>query len=266
VHLIRRRAAKFSPAMKIAYELNPPKLTREGHFDPQRLDSDIEALKQRALQLDRYVDSIHLTDSVLGRARVSSITAASLVKKLTKRVKLSCSIRTSDRNIITLCQAAADAIISEVDSLLILRGDIPTDGRSSGLKPSDAVRMLREQAFDCKLNLDLSFPAKIIDKNAQVVKTKLAAQPNALVTQSVSSISDLSEIVDLARLHGISVVACIMVPSEKNEQSARMIGLDWSGYEKEPVEFVKEAGQVAGSVLITSPNSFQSGLDLLKSL
>jgi hypothetical protein len=57
-----------------------------------------------------------------------------------------------------------------------------------------------------------------------------------------------------------------MVPSKKNEQSARMIGLDWSDYEKEPVEFVKEAGQVAGSVLITSPNSFQSGLDLLKSL
>jgi 5,10-methylenetetrahydrofolate reductase len=259
-------SAKSGPAMKIAYELNPPKLIREGHFDSQRLDSDIEVLKQRASQLDRHVDSIHLTDSVLGMPRVSSITAASVVKKVAKGVKLSCSIRTSDRNTITLCQAAADAIISEIDSLLILRGDAPTDGRNSGLKPSQAVRMLREQGFDRKVNLDLSFPAKIVDRNASVIQAKLNARPHALVTQSISSISDLYDIVDLARPHEISVVACIMVPSDKNEQSARMIGLEWSGYKKEPIEFVKEAGQVAGSVLITSPNSFQSGIDLLKLL
>lgn len=254
--------------MRIAYELNPPKVAREGRFDQRRLDSDMEALKERASQLGRHhiVDGIHLTDSVLGVPRVSSITAASFVKKAAKGAKLSCSVRTSDRNIITLCQAAADAVISKVDSLLILLGDAPTDGRNSGLKPSQAVRMLREQGFDRKIKLDLSFPARIADKNAPAIQAKLEAKPHALVTQSISSLSDLGEIVDFVKPHGIKVVACIMVPSEKNAQSAKMIGLDWSRYEKEPEEFVKKAGRMAASVLLTSPNSFQSGIDLVKRL
>jgi hypothetical protein len=86
------------------------------------------------------------------------------------------------------------------------------------------------------------------------------------VTQSISSLADLGEIVDLAKPYGIRVVACIMVPSEKNAQSARMIGLDWSGYQKEPAEFVKKAGRMASGVLLTSPNSFSSGLELLRQL
>src|SRR5581483_7998620 len=171
-----------------------------------------------------------------------------------------------DRNIITLCQAAADAVISKVDTLLILLGDAPTDGRNSGLKPSQAVRMLREQGFDRKIKLDQSFPARIADKNAPAIQAKLEAKPHALVTQSISSLSDLGEIVDFVKPHGIKVGACIMVPSEKNAQSAKMIGLDWSSYEKEPEEFVKKAGRMAASVLLTSPNSFQSGIDLVKRL
>lgn len=252
--------------MKVAYELNPPKVAREGRFDPRRLERDMQALKGRASQLGRYADGIHLTDSVLGVPRVSSITAAAFVKKAADGARLGCSIRTSDRNIITLSQAAADAVISGVSSLLILLGDAPADGRNSGLKPSQAVKMLNEQGFGRKIELDLSFPAKIIDRNTPAIQAKLDAQPHALVTQSVSSLADLGEIVDLAKPRGIKVVACIMVPSEKNAQSAAMIGLDWSSYQKEPVEFVKKAGRLAGSVLLTSPNNFQSGLDLLKEL
>lgn len=253
--------------MEIAYELNPPKVARrDGRFDQGQLDSDMRTLTERASQLSRHVGGIHLTDSVLGVPRVSSITAASFVKRAAQDVKLSCSIRTRDRNVITLCQAAADAVISGIDSLLILLGDAPADGRNSGLKPSQAVRMLHEQGFDRKIKLDLSFPAKITDRGAPAIRAKLDAQPRALVTQSISSLYDLGEIVDLARPHGIKVVACIMVPSEKNEQSAKMIGLDWSGYKKEPAEFVKSAGRMAASVLLTSPNSFSSGMALLKEL
>jgi homocysteine S-methyltransferase len=252
--------------LKVAYELNPPKVARDGRFEQRRLESDMAVLRERAAQLGRYADGIHLTDSVLGVPRVSSITAATFVKKAARDAKLGCSIRTSDRNVITLSQAAADAVISGVSSLLILLGDAPADGRNSGLKPSQAVRMLSEQGFGRKLELDLSFPAKIADREAPAIQAKLDARPHALVTQSISSLSDLCEIVDLAKPRGIKVVACIMVPSEKNAQSASMIGLDWSGYQKEPAEFVKRAGRIAGSVLLTSPNSFRSGLELLKEL
>jgi 5,10-methylenetetrahydrofolate reductase len=153
-----------------------------------------------------------------------------------------------------------------VDSLLLLMGDAPTDGRASGLKPSQALAMLRSQGFDRKLKLDLSFPAKIADKSSPAIQAKLAARPRAFVTQSISSLSDLADIVDLAKQNRIGVTACIMAPSEKNAQSARMIGLDWSDYEKEPAEFVKKAGRLAGSVLLTSPGSFKAGLGLLQEL
>jgi hypothetical protein len=57
-----------------------------------------------------------------------------------------------------------------------------------------------------------------------------------------------------------------MVPSEKNRQSAALIGLDWSGYEKNPADFVKQAARMADRILLTSPNSFRSGLELLQQL
>lgn len=250
--------------MKVAYELNPPRISGNGQFRQRELDSRMKVMSGRARRLAGLADGIHLTDSVLGVPRVSSITAAWQVRRVARKVKVSCSLRTSDRNIITLSQAAVEAIMAGVDSLLVLQGDAALDGRASGLKPSAAVTMLREQGLESRIKLDLSFPARITDRQSQAIQNKLAAKPHAFVTQSISSLADLGEIVDLAKPHGIRVVACIMVPAEKNAQSASMIGLDWAGYQKEPAEFVKKAGRTAGSVLLTSPNSFTSGLELLK--
>ncbi|MEM3159294.1 MAG: hypothetical protein QXJ74_00765 [Nitrososphaera sp.] len=252
--------------MKIAYELNPPRIADDGRFDHRRLEKGMEVLRKRTSLLKRHAGGVHLTDSVLGVPRVSGVAAAAHIRKAAGGLKISCSLRTSDRNVITLSQAAVDAVMADVDSLLLLMGDAPTDGRASGLKPSQALSMLRNQGFDRKLKLDLSFPAKITDRSSPAIQAKLAARPRAFVTQSISSLSDLAEIVDLAKQNGIKVTACIMAPSEKNAQSARMIGLDWSGYEKEPAEFVKKAGRIAGSVLLTSPGSFKAGLQLLKEL
>ncbi|HEV8405124.1 MAG TPA: hypothetical protein VGQ13_04365, partial [Nitrososphaera sp.] len=116
------------------------------------------------------------------------------------------------------------------------------------------------------IKLDLSFPAKVQDRSAKSVRNKLEARPHSLVTQSISSLSDLGEIVDLAKPYGIRVAAVVMVPVEKNRQSASVIGLDWSEYEKNPTDFVRGAARTADSVLLTSPNSFSSGLELLKQL
>ncbi len=252
--------------MKIAYELNPPRIADDDRFDHKHVEKRMETLRKRASLLKRHADGVHLTDSVLGIPRISGVSAAAQIGRVVGDLKISCSLRTSDRNVITLSQAAVDAVMAGVDSLLLLMGDAPTDGRASGLKPSQALAMLRDQGFDRKVKLDLSFPSKIPDKWSTVIQAKLAARPRAFVTQSISSLSDLADIVDLAKENSIGVVACIMAPSEKNAQSARLIGLDWSGYEKEPVEFVKKAGRLAGRVLVTSPGSFSAGLDLLKEL
>jgi hypothetical protein len=146
-------------------------------------------------------------------------------------------------------------------------GDEPADRLGdSGLRPSTAVRMLKKEGYDLNIKLDLSFPAKVKDKSAQSIRNKLDVIPHSLVTQSISSLSDLGEITDLAKPYGIKVTAVVMVPSEKNRQSASLIGLDWSEYESNPVDFIREAAKIVDSVLLTSPNSFASGLQLLREL
>ncbi|MGI0024560.1 MAG: hypothetical protein ACREA4_05380 [Nitrososphaera sp.] len=253
----------------ISYELNPPKIVRGDRFDFAQLNHDMQAMAERARQLSGLASGIHLTDSVLGIPRVSSITAASYLQKSlgAGSLELSCSLRVRDRNSTSLSQAVSDAILAGVDSLLILMGDQPTDGPGNpGLRPSEAVRMLKKAGYDAKVKLDLSFPARVKDCPAKSVQSKLDAKPHCFVTQSISSLSDLGDIVDLAKPHGIKVAAVIMVPSEKNRQSAALIGLDWSGYEKNPADFVMQALKITDRVLLSSPNSFRSGLELLQQL
>src|ERR687887_2797017 len=134
--------------MKIAYELNPPKIVKGERFDLAQLNEDMQVMAGRAGQLSGLVSGIHLTDSVLGIPRVSSVTAAGYIKGRVDAGKLSCSIRVRDRNFTSLCQAVSDAILIGVDSLLVLMGDDPADGPSdSGLRPSAAVKMLKKEGY-----------------------------------------------------------------------------------------------------------------------
>jgi 5,10-methylenetetrahydrofolate reductase len=253
---------------KVAYELNPPKIVKGEKFDLAQLKGNIQEMTDRASQLCGLVSGIHLTDSVLGIPRVSSVTAARYIKgRIDAETSLSCSIRVRDRNFPSLCQTVSDAILTGAESVLILMGDEPADRLGdSGLRPSTAVRMLKKEGYDLNIKLDLSFPAKVKDKSAPSIRNKLDVVPHSLVTQSISSLSDLGEITDLAKPYGINVIAVVMVPSEKNRQSASLIGLDWSEYESNPVDFIRQAAKLADIVLLTSPNSFASGLQILRQL
>ena len=283
--------------MNISYELNPPKIVIDDddyYFDAMRLNQELQILLNRSSELVNLVNGIHLTDSVLGIPRVSSITAASYIKKnVGNRLKLSCSVRTRDRNFTSFCQFVTDAILVGVESLLILRGDKPAvavaaaaaaaegggeeeegqgegeggDGqKSSGLKPTSILSILNDKKYNKSIHLNLSVPSKIFYYNKSLFEKKIEAKPYSWVTQLISSLSDLGEIVDMAKSFKIKVVACVMVPSDKNRRSADIIGLDWKEYEKNPVDFVKDASTLADEVLISSPNSFRMGIDLLRSL
>jgi len=251
--------------MKISYELNPPKLVKNEYFEISLLQKEIRNLIERAFSLNGLVDGIHLTDSVLGVPRLSSVTAASYIRNSGIALSLSCSLRVRDRNFTSIFQFVSDATLVGVKSLLVLLGDKPSkDSGDSKLVPSEIVKVLRSERYDTGVELNLTVPSKI--RNISSIRKKIEAKPNALVTQSISSLSNLGEIVDVARPFGIGVVACIMTPSKKNEFSAEMIGLDWTEYQKEPVDFLKEAGKCANEILLTSPNSFKDGLELLKAL
>jgi len=211
---------------------------------------------------------------------------------------LSCSVRTRDRNFTSFCQFVTDAILVGVESLLILKGDEPATAtstatagvgartevgeirkrtrggeeeddvgqKSSGLKPTSILSILNDKKYNKSIHLNLSVPSKIFYHNRSLFEKKIEAKPYSLVTQLISSLSDLGEIVDIAKSFKIKVVACVMVPSDKNRRSADIIGLDWKEYEKNPVDFIKAASTLADEVLISSPNSFRIGIDLLKSL
>jgi homocysteine S-methyltransferase len=251
--------------MKITFELNPPKIVKDERLDLLIIEQEIQTLLRRASLLIEYVDGIHLTDSVLGVPRMSSITAARLLKDAHNPLNVSCSIRTRDRNFTAICQFVLDAILLGVDGLLVLMGDEPSAGpKSFGLKPSDVLRMLRYERYDSAIDLNLTIPSEL--KEISSIQRKIEAKPKAFVSQSIKSLSDLGHIVDIIKPYGIKIVACIMAPSEKNKLSAEMIGLDFKEYENYPVDFIRQASKIADEVLLTSPNSFRTGLDLLSKL
>jgi 5,10-methylenetetrahydrofolate reductase len=251
----------------VNYELNPPKILPREYFDHSKLYSDIDNLKKKILLIEKYVDGIHFTDSVLGIPRMSSIAMAAILKKIMiDRLKISCSIRTRDRNLTSMYQVVTDSILLKIDSLLILMGDEPIKGpkHNNPLKPSQFVFESNKQGFSQHIKMNLSFPSKI--KNYTTIQKKIDAKPYAFVTQSIESLNELGKVVDFVKPFKIKTVACIMLPSEKNKLSAEAIGLDWKEYEKEPIEFINKAGKLADELLLTSPNHFSLAENLLKEI
>jgi len=72
--------------------------------------------------------------------------------------------------------------------------------------------------------------------------------------------------VDKLKPQGFRIIPCIMLPTEKNTKSARMVNLDWSNYSDDAVSFIKKAHKISGDVLISSPNDFKGALETLKKL
>jgi 5,10-methylenetetrahydrofolate reductase len=250
----------------INYELNPPKILPKEYFTYSNLLDDIDNVKKKVNTLHEYSNCIHFTDSVLGIPRLSSITMASIIKKYNDRIKISCSIRTRDRNLTSMYQAISDSILYNIESLLILLGDQPINdlGNYDLLKPSRVVNLLNSQEFRKSIKLNLSIPNKI--RNINTIQKKIDAKPYAFVTQSIQSLNDLENITDLVRPFNIKIIACIMLPSQKNKRSAELIGLNWQEYEKEPIEFIINCGKIADEVLLTSPNHFALATEILKEL
>ncbi len=244
--------------MKISYELNPPKIL-DSRFDYQQLERDLDIFRSRVKQLKVLVDNIHITDSVLGVPRLSSIT---LAKEFDIRAR--CSIRVRDRNFMALLQLITDAALAKIDGVLIVKGDNPKDNsRDSGLKPTQVVRDLNKLGFNRKIKLFLSIPS---NASKSAIEKKVEVEPYGLITQTISSIENLITIHDIAKAHKIKVLPCIMIPSEKNRKSAERIGLNWDSYINDPYSFIRHAYDICGEVLMTSPMSFDDGLNTVRRL
>ena len=250
--------------MTIIYEINPPKVIQDTILSHDQLSESVERLKERAIKIGQASDGIHLTDSVLGIPRVSPITAGFFIRNSNNKIRITASIRVRDRNLTSITQTVCDAILLNLNGVLVLKGDAPPLGpKDSGLVPSDIVRQFNEQGFGKRIDMYLSISS---NPDFEKMYKKIEAQPKGFVTQVVSSVDQVTRMVDKLKPQGFKIIPCVLFSSEKNKKSAQMLNLDWSEYSKDMVGFVKQIDKIAGNVLISSPNDFAGALDLLHRL
>lgn len=250
--------------MTIICELNPPKVIQDTVLSHAELEKSVEKFRTKSAEVGKVCDSIHVTDSVLGIPRISPITAGFFIKNSNNKMRISASVRVRDRNHTSMTQTICDAILLNLNGVLIVKGDPPPTGpRDSRLVPSEVVKQFNEQGFGEKIDLYLS-----ISSNPDFGKLhkKIEAQPKGFVTQVIRSIDQVARIVDNLKPQGFRIIPCVLLASELNKKSAQMLDLDWAGYSGDVVGFVKEVHKVAGNVLISSPNDFRGALQVLKSL
>jgi len=256
--------------MNIIYELNPPKILNSYRIDIALLSQELLKFLNRARIISNYTKHIHITDSVLGIPRFSSIHAAQMIMNNMPGVELniSCSVRTRDRNMNSIIQMVTDAVILKIKGLLFVQGDKPafeeSETTSSLSKPTDVVKLLTTTGFHNLISLDLSIPNQI--SNQSSFQKKVNSKPHRFITQSVNSIQEIRDLKYLIKPNQIQLIPCIMVPSIKNERAAAMIGLDWSEYQGNFLGFLREVYEETNHILITSPNSFDEGIEVLKKI
>ena len=249
--------------MTLRYEINPPKVIQDKllSHEPQRSLDDI---KQRIINISKNCNGIHITDSVLGIPRVSPLTLASLIRDFSKKIEITISLRVRDRDLAALTQSVCDAVLLGLNGVLILKGDASADGpKDSGLVPSNVVKHLNELGFNKNIDLFLSLPS---NPDFNKIGKKLDAEPAGFITQVIHSEKQVTRIVDELKPQGFKVIPCVLLPSEKNANSAKFLKLDWSGYQDNVLDFIKNVHRIAGDVLISSPNDYAKAQNLFKSL
>ncbi len=250
--------------MTVTYELNPPKVIQDTVLSHQELQQSVDKLITKAVKIGKVCDSIHVTDSVLGIPRISPITAGFFIKNSNNQIKISASVRVRDRNQTAITQTICDAILLNLNGVLIIKGDPPPVGpKDSRLVPSEVVKQFNEQGFNKKIDLYLSISS---NPNFEKTHKKIEAQPKGFVTQVISSIEQVTRIVDKLKPQGFRIVPCVLLASDLNQKSAKMLNLDWSNYSKDVVGFVKQVNKIAGNVLLSSPNDFSRAIQVLKEL
>ncbi|HSD04234.1 MAG TPA: 5,10-methenyltetrahydrofolate synthetase [Nitrosopumilaceae archaeon] len=250
--------------MTITYELNPPKVIQDTVLSHNELQDSVNKLKERSLKIGKVCNSIHVTDSVLGIPRISPITVGTFIRNSNKKIKISASIRVRDRNLTAVTQTICDAILLDLNGVLVLKGDKPPAGpQDSKLVPSEVVKQFNEQGFGKKIDLYLSLPS---NPDFDKIHKKIEAQPKGFVTQVISSVDQVTRIVDKLKPQGFKIIPCVLLSSEKNSKSAKMLNLDWSSYSNDVVGFINKVNKIAENVLVSSPSDFSGALEVLKKL
>lgn len=250
--------------MEIFYEANPPKIPGPDLLGRKSLENTFSEFARKIDRISSNCDGIHITDSVLGIPRISPIFTAHYIRKKDSEIPITTSLRVRDRNLTSISQFMADALLLDIQGVLVLKGDSPPEGpKDSGLSPSGTIRHLKESGFTRDLNLYLSIPA---NPNFEKIQKKIECEPDGFITQVIHSEEQIARIVDKLKPDGFRVVPIVLYPSKKNQKAADFLKIDLDKLEENFAEFVKKVDDIAGEVLITSPNDFEGVNNFLKSL
>lgn len=247
--------------MTIRYEINPPRVIQNDVLSHKQVRKTLLKVETRIAKLSKLCEGIHLTDSVLGVPRISPITTGAIIRNNDIKLNITASLRVRDRNITALTQSVYDAVLLGLDGLLVLKGDKPPGRQQdSKLVPSDVVRHFKGLGFDKNLDFFLSIPA---DPDFDKIHKKIEAEPTGFVTQVIESKDQVERIVDRLKPHGFKVIPCIMIPTQNNEKSAAMLGINFAKYKANIEEFILQIYKITNDVLITSPNDFATAVSVL---
>lgn len=250
--------------MTLRYEINPPKITPNSNLSAEQSLKLLDKVKIRVGEISNVCDGLHFTESVLGIPRISPIMTGDLIRKSNQKIQITVSLRVRDKNLNTITQLMEDVVSSKLNGVLILKGDAsPNEQSDSGLIPSKTVKHFKELGFDKKMDLYLSLPS---NPDFNKIQKKIDAEPTGFITQVIQSIDEVLRITDNLKSQGFRIIPCVLIPSEKNVKSADLLQLDWSEYKNSVHDFIKQVHQIAGDVLITSPNDFNYAKEILGSL
>jgi homocysteine S-methyltransferase len=247
--------------MTIRYEINPPRVIQNAVLSHKEVRKALTKVEKRIAKISKFCDGIHLTDSVLGVPRISPITTGAIIRNDGLGLDITASLRVRDRNITALTQSVYDAVLLGLDGILVLKGDEPPSGpKDSKLIPSDIVKHFKGLGFGDNLDFFLSIPA---EPNFDKIQKKIDAEPKGFVTQVIQSPDQVYRIIDKLKPQGFKVIPCLMIPSQNNSSSAKMVGIDFGKYEENTLDFISEIYKLTKDILITSPNDFQAALTTL---
>ena len=250
--------------MTIIYEINPPKIPEGMDESSGEVKERLEKLMKKVSDISSLCGGIHITDSVLGTRRVSALTAGEILKKNHPDLQITISMRVRDRDMDEIKKIIRKSTDMKLDGILILKGD-PSKGNpyDSGLIPSQVVKELNNSEFSGETNFFLSLPS---NPNFEKIQRKISAKPAGFMTQVIHSAQQVQRISEKLRPQGFRIIPCILLPSEKNNGSAKFLNLDWSEYNENPAKFIEEIHSISGDVLITSPSDFAFAKETLSKI
>jgi homocysteine S-methyltransferase len=172
-------------------------------------------------------------------------------------------LRVRDKELNTI-EGIVKESVGIVDGILILMGDKSnTNNDKTNLVSSQVVTSLNDKGFGEKLELFLSIPAT---PNFTKIQKKINAKPKGFFTQVVSSKAMVQRMTDYLKPSGFRIIPCLLLPSEKNSKSAEFLKIDWSDYKNNFLEFAHQIHDLAGDILISSPNDFKGAHETLSKL